>query len=154
MRVTVEDVSVRGRVMAGVAEAAVEVNVGAAAPGTRVRVRVGPTPRGSFGQVEAEVSDAVIAVPLRPGGVIEGRCVDASGRPVGGARVYASNDEGPFAFADTDAEGRFRVIGVAGTRAQLRADAPQVAGKPSVPSVSLPSVAVGATDLEIRFAPR
>ncbi|MBL9087098.1 MAG: carboxypeptidase regulatory-like domain-containing protein, partial [Planctomycetia bacterium] len=86
--------------------------------------------------------------------VIEGRCSDASGNPVRGARVYAWNDEGPFASADTDDDGRFRVVGVAGTRAQLRADAPQLAGRPPVPSASLPSVAVGATDVEIRFEPR
>ena len=55
--------------------------------------------------------DPPVPIHASPGVVVEGRFLDLEGRPVKGARVGARDRDRPWVH--TDAEGRFRLVGVA-----------------------------------------
>ncbi|QEH36055.1 Alpha-2-macroglobulin MG1 domain protein [Aquisphaera giovannonii] len=55
---------------------------------------------------------------------VAGRVIDAAGRPIAGAKVLQRGDGPRPTESTTDADGRFRLPGVAGGRALLAAEAP------------------------------
>jgi hypothetical protein len=78
-----------------------------------------------YSEFEVEESDQVITLSMAKGGAVNGRVVDARGRPVSGARVGAmrqTGDPGPveidwlsaanFALATTDASGVYSLRGL------------------------------------------
>jgi hypothetical protein len=78
-----------------------------------------------YSEFEVEESDQVVSLSIAKGGAVNGRVVDARGRPVSGARVGAmrqTGDPGPveidwlsaanFALATTDASGVYSLRGL------------------------------------------
>ncbi len=132
--------------LAASAEGRSPVLVGAFAPGESIRVVVGPTADGHFGLVEAIAQVDEVVVPLTVGGEIAGRCMDVTGAPVEGATIYGWNDAGPVCHSTADREGRFRLRGLGGLEAHVRADFPSAFGSPGVASVPLERGARGDSD--------
>jgi protocatechuate 3,4-dioxygenase beta subunit len=52
-------------------------------------------------------------IVLPDGHALAGRVVDTEGQPIGGANISVNSDDGPGAMVATDAEGQFRVPGLA-----------------------------------------
>jgi hypothetical protein len=67
---------------------------------------------GKTVEVVREDTRSEVLVELIEGGTIEGRVTDERGEPVGGALVTISS-EGSITEVETDAEGRYRVSGLA-----------------------------------------